>query len=512
MANALTDMLGEIKKETQQIVTTVNDGFGERSSLTDTEWHPAIPPKEINLRGYQRAAAETIIKYKRGILGFAPGLGKTVIALTAIANSGTKTVCVVPPSLVMVWEMEAARCFPNLEVVTTRGGKSQIIPDGDILVIGDSIVAKRVKDIEQWNPSGIVIDEAQRHKNPKAKRARAVEELADGIRKKDGLVILLTGTLAVNNAVEVWMPSKIAGIAKAVTGSNDYKKWIHRWCYVDQMAVEKKLPHNKTKTIWIEVPKGASDPEGLNKALCETGYIRVEREDVVDMPEKVYAYRSVPGNNESMREYKRILNDFEGWLADSGGEEAVKNARGAEVLVQLGKLVEKAGLAKLESTAEYVSSLVEEGEQVVVMAHHKSVVKGLKEALTALKVKSVTFFGESSAEEKQDAYNNFKAGNVPVFIGNISSAGTGLNLENSAQIVFAQLPWSAGEFVQASDRIYRVTQKRECTIHVLSVPGTIDERMASVLEDKMKIIDAINAGVGEADDGDSIADEVLGMM
>lgn len=507
----LSDLIGEIETEAAKVID--DSGFYDRSALVETTWVPELAPKDIDLRGYQRAAVETILQYNKGILGFAPGLGKTVIALTAIANRGGKTVAVVPPSLKMIWQMEAERCFPHLKVVTISGKKSAPIEDGDLLVVGDSIVSDRVKDIQKWAPDHLIVDEAQRHKNFKAKRAKATLKLSESIRSHDGIVILLTGTLAVNRADEVWMPASIAGVARKITGSADYYAWLNKWCYVDEMPVE-QWRNKKKVTVWVKIPKGAKNPEGLHEALRSTAYIRVEREDALDMPDKMYAYHALEGEKSKMKEYNSIKNDFTKWLEEQGGEEAVEKAGGAIKLVQLGKLIEAAGLAKLKPSAEYISSLVEEGEQVVVMAHHKSVVRGIQEALAELKVDSVLFYGEMTDAEKQESYAKFKAGKVPVFIGNITSAGTGLNLENSAELVFVQLPWSPGDFVQASDRIYRVTQERKCTIHVLSTFGTIDQHVSKVLEEKSKIVDAINAGQSiDADlSEDSVANEVMEMM
>ena len=438
----------------------------------------------------------------------------TVVALTAIANSSGKTVAVVPPSLKMIWAIEAERCFPHLNVVTISGEKSAAIPEGDLLVIGDSIVSDRLKDIQKWGPNNLIVDEAQRHKNFKAKRAKATLKISESIRENDGMVILLTGTLAVNRADEVWMPANIAGVARKITGSADYYAWLNKWCYVDEMPVE-QWRNKKKVTVWVKIPKGAKNPEGLHEALRSTAYIRVEREDALDMPDKVFAYHSLKGDKENMKNYNFISKDFEKWLMEQGGEEAVEKAGGAIKLVQLGKLIEAAGLAKIKSSAEYISALVEEGEQVVVMGHHKNVVRGLKEELKGLGIDSVLFYGEMNDAEKRESYRSFKAGEVPVFIGNTVSAGTGLNLENSAELVFVQLPWSPGDFVQASDRIYRVTQTRKCTIHILSTAGTIDEHVSKVLKEKSKIVDAINAGK-IADDADlseeSVADEVLGML
>ncbi len=511
--NDLTALLGNIEKQSNADV--ISDGFVDFSSRTTTDFVPEMLPAEIELRGYQLAAVETILQFKRGILGFAPGMGKTPTALTAIANKkSSKTVIVIPPSLAYdPWEKELRRLFPWIEFEILTGRTTREISDeNDVVIIGDSVVAWWVDEIKAWGPSILVVDEAQRHKNRSAKRAAATSEIAEDVRSHDGTVILLTGTLATNDAEEVWMPAQIAGIAKSIVGSSSYKKWCNRWCYIQQMMVEKKVGPKKedTKSIWIEVPNGCTDPVGLHNALRETAYIRVEREDVVDMPEKLIVEHAVPVSSKGWSEYKMIRGDFESWLVSQGKDP--ESIAGSEKLVQLGKLVEYAALAKIEACADYVEAMVEQDEQIVVMAHHKSVVAAFQAELNNRKISNRTFTGSDSPLKKAQNIDAFKSGEVSVLIGNIQSAGTGLNLENSANLVFIQLPWSPAEFEQASDRIYRVTQTRTCTIHVLYANNTVEEHVMEVLNKKAVITDGINAGTGQASQSDSFADEVWDLM
>ena len=516
MGNALTDLFAQVQSDAAKLNISDEDDFMSYSSRGETDFVPEILPAEITLRGYQVAAVETILKFRRGILGFAPGMGKTPTALTAIANLGGKTVVVIPPSLAYdPWKKETARLFPNLKVKILRGQTPTLggISDNvDIVICGDSIVQHRAKEIIEWGPDNLIVDEAQRHKNFKAKRAKATEEISSFVRENDGVVILMTGTIATNNAEEVWMPATIGGVSKRIVGSASRNKWINKWCFVDQMAVEKKYGPKKeqTKTIWVNIPKGCKDPVGLNQALCSTGYIRIEREEVLDMPDKLIVSHSIPMEKSGKKEYLQILNDFEKWVIENGGDP--ERIAGSEKLVQLGKLVEYAALAKVKFAAEYIAALVEQQEQVVVMGHHKSVIAELREVLSDAGITSVTFTGSDNPAQKAENIEKFKSGKVQVLLGNIQSAGTGLNLENAANLVFVQLPWSPAEFEQASDRIYRVTQTRNCTIHTLPALDSVEEHVVAVLDKKRVITEGINSGNGSADDGESVANEVFEMM
>lgn len=439
----------------------------------------------------------------------------TPTALTVIANTVGKAIIVIPPSLTYdPWTKEIKRLFPDLTFEVLTGRTPWEIDDGtNIVIVGDSVVSNWEKVLIDWDASIVVVDEAQRHKNPKAQRAAATANIAESVRNNNGTVIELTGTLATNAAHEVWMPANIAGIAKTISGKGTHKAWNNKWCFMDDMPVEMYVKDSdgkkkSKKQVWIQVPKGCKDPMGLHDALRQTAYIRVQREDVVDMPDKMLVQHSVTGSAKGLKEYNNILNHFEEWYVKQGGD--IDKIKGSEKLVQLGKLIEAAALAKIDAAAEYVSALVEQQEQVVVMAHHKAAVRAFQNALDAT---SVTFTGSESPQQKADAVEKFKSGKAQVFIGNISSAGVGLNLENACHLVFIQFPWSPAEFIQASDRIYRITQERKCTIHSLFLDNSVEEHVLTVLENKGKITEAINAGIPASDmDDSSVFDDVMEMM
>jgi SWI/SNF-related matrix-associated actin-dependent regulator 1 of chromatin subfamily A len=479
-------------------------------AIAPTEgWRLPVAPQGITLYGYQSAAVETILTFRRAIIGFAPGLGKTAVALSAIAalaDQGKRTVVVVPPSLrVDPWQREAARLFPGLRVALVEGTKAAPLPDADVVVIGDSVISARLADVLSWAPDALFVDEAQRHKSRTAKRAKATTEVAEQVRVTGGTVVLLTGTLAVNNPGEVYQPALIAGIAKELSGSTNWGDFLTKWCV--------------TETVWtgvrnVLVPSKDQDPQRmaeLHERLRQTAYVRVERDAVLDMPEKVWAVRDLHLNG-ALAQYRRMERDFLAWVAAERGKASHDRAKKAEAITKLMALWAEAGNAKVKAAVEYIASLVEQGEQVVAMAWHKAVVTALAEGLAAEGVTSVQVVGGLSSEAKAEAQDTFRSGKADVLIGNITAAGTGLNLDCATQLVFVQLPWSPGDLVQASDRIYRVTQRNACTIHVLNGLDTVDDRMWAILNGKAEVVDRINTGETGATisvDAASVTDSVL---
>lgn len=474
-----------------------------------------VAPLTISPYGYQTAAVETILKFRKAVLGFAPGMGKTVVAQCVIAAAvaeGGRALVVVPPSLrIDPWVREFAKEFPHLRVELVEGRTEQAFSStADVVIIGHSVLTYRMADIQAWDPTVLVADEGQDFKSRQAKRAKALRDLGDDIEVRHGanmIKLIMTGTLATIRPDDVYMPTRITGISvsKGLAGAESYKAFQNRWCYTELVHT----PHGDVaKTV------GCVDAAELNQRLMQTCYIRVEREDVLDMPDKVWTVRSLSLNGE-LRHYRKMEQNFIQWVAETRGDEAARRANRAEAVTKLMALWKEAGKAKAVATAEYVAQLVQQGEQVVVMGWHVEPIAMLNHELTKFDVggapiRVAEFVGGMTSQQKADEIDSFRSGDSQVLIANIRSGGTGLNLDTAAHLVFFQLPWSPGMLAQASDRIYRVTQKRDCTIHVVNALGTVEERMFFTLHNKAQVIDMINAGkTGLTMDTSSVEDDVL---
>ena len=267
---------------------------------------------------------------------------------------------------------------------------------------------------------------------------------------------------------------------------------------------------------------GCKDAAGLHESLRRNLYISVDRATVIaDLPEKEVVRVGLSLSSNDLRTYNRLEREFLRWVQEMHGDEAMMRAAKAEAVVKMMKLWQEAGRAKVNETVDYVLNLIEQGEQVVVMGWHSAPIAALHSALAARTVtcedgtqrhvEVAEVIGGMNAQQKADAVDDFQSGAADVLIGNITAAGTGLDLDAACHLVFFQLPWSPGDFVQASDRIYRLTQQRNCTIHILNALGTVDERMDMVLAAKADVVDVINAGrTGVTMSESSVQDDVLG--
>jgi SNF2 family DNA or RNA helicase len=174
---------------------------------------------------------------------------------------------------------------------------------------------------------------------------------------------------------------------------------------------------------------------------------------------------------------------------ESGYKQAVQGLRQAYnvAFTEMAAVRKELAIAKIPFVIEYVESMVEEGEKVVVMAHHREVVDKLQNHFG---LKAVKLYGGMSEVEKSNNVDRFQTDpSCMVFIGSISAAGVGITLTAAQKMLFAELDWTPANMLQAEDRIHRIGQTGNALIQQLVFDGSLDAKMAETLVRKMGIIE-----------------------
>lgn len=163
------------------------------------------------------------------------------------------------------------------------------------------------------------------------------------------------------------------------------------------------------------------------------------------------------------------------------------------VFQMMTKLRKVTGQAKIEPLIEHIKNTLEAApdEPIVVMLHHKENVEAVRERFTELSRKVV---GGVSAKKRQKIVEEFQAGDVQIFIGNIAAAGEGLTLTKSCRLIFGELDWNATSMWQALKRVHRITQFREVVIQYLLLDESLDAKLAASYVDKRGTINQLFSG------------------
>ena len=184
----------------------------------------------------------------------------------------------------------------------------------------------------------------------------------------------------------------------------------------------------------------------------------------------------------------------------------IKKATNAPILVQMNHLKQLAVKGKMRATIEWIKDFLETEEKLVVFAINKVIIKEIMDAFP----KAVRLDGSTSKTNRQKAIDSFQNDpNCRLIVLNIDSGGVGITLTASSNVLMTQYPWTPDKYIQAVDRLHRMTQTKTVMVWNAIASDTIEEKILKVLALKEKIItDVLDGGVYDAS---SIASEVIKM-
>lgn len=424
------------------------------------------------LHPYQEEGARFLAEHRRALLADEMGLGKTVQAIRACDLVGASRVTVVCPAGVRpVWREE----FPRWSLLAPE---VQIYSYTELATNG-----KRRAEALGFAPDVLVLDEVHYLKTPTAKRTRMVY---GQLTLTADRVWALTGTPMPNNPVELWTHAKYLG-----GETMSYEEWAKRYCYL--------APSDYTE--WRVTGVRKYRLQELREKLDQWILRRTTGGVGLELPPLRWREWPVEGKPFAVSDdekdlVQRLETVISAALAsDDDRTAALALQQAAPHLPQYRRLV---GLAKVPAVVEEISRELEEGqyEQIVIMAHHRDVLRALQEAFPGI---SVTYHGGTPPAAREEAVRAFQAGEKKVFLGQQVAAGTGLTLTAAHQLVVVEPDWAPDTMAQAAKRIHRIGQTRSSLIRMAKLPGSLDDAVIRVLARKARMIDqTLTTPTGEA--------------
>ena len=431
----------------------------------------------LRLREYQRVAVEYVEKNRRVIIGDSPGLGKTISAMGAVQHLDQFPVlCVVPAVVRGNWENEWNKWLPRRVVKNVKSGSHSNFR-GSIVVCTYSLIHKFVDRFKEKGFKSIIVDESHFVKNHKARRSKAVYEIA----KKIDTRILLTGTPVVSSPIDLVHQLRVLGKLKDEFGG--WFEFTGRYC-------------DRKKQFGRWDVTGASNLGELNDRLAGTCYIRRNKMDVLDELPDVQISK-VPAKLGNRRCYDKAEHNFVAHLKDKYQDLSrvrrsakIKRALAAEKLVKMNELRMLAAKEKIKETKKWAESFIENEEPVLIFTNFRDVANQLSEAFGCPKI-------DGSTKNKTKVVEEFQNGKHDALVINIKAGGVGITLTRSSTVVFASLPWTWADVQQAIARVHRIGQKHKVNAYFMVAENSIDDDMYDILERKKKITDVVNKGKNE---------------
>lgn len=393
---------------------------------------------------------------------------------------------VAPLSILSVWEAEFAQFAAFDYALAVLTGDSAKKTDTlrhmngaalQVAVVNYESAWRMEQELAAWGPDLIVCDEGHKIKTHNISASKAMHRLG----AKAGYRLLLTGTLITNKAIDVFSPYKF--LNPTIFGTSFY---AFRSRYFDMVGYGNHTP----------VLKKSMEAE-LSARLHSIAY-RAAKADCLDLPETTDVVRQVELEPAARKIYRSLVKESFAELAS--GEVTAPNV--LTRLLRLSQLtggflesdenaaVQQISSAKLSAMEDILESAVAEGQKLVIIARFLPEIRAICKELDGRGLRYACITGEVQDRAAQVAQfqNN---PDVPVFVGQIATAGLGLTLTAASTMVFYSLDYSMSNYEQAKARIHRVGQRNPCTYIHLIAKGTVDEKVLTALRNKADLAKAL---------------------
>ncbi|WP_334074754.1 MULTISPECIES: DEAD/DEAH box helicase [Paenibacillus] len=461
---------------------------------------PRPVPEALNgtLRPYQERGFQWLAAMRQ--LGFGAlladdmGLGKTVQVITELldglaASPGTSLI-VCPTSLLGNWQRELNRFAPQLRLYIHHGSDrlhgdrlAMECRNSDVVLTTYQLAGRDGKELRELEWKTIVLDEAQYIKNFGTKQAQSVMKLSAPQR------IAMTGTPVENRLSELWSIFQFLNPGYLGTHASFRAKYT-----------------------------GGGDPQSaelgrLRKLVAPFLLRRLKSDPDIrkDLPEKIELKSYCSLTAEQARLYEAVTADLMDRIGGSGGI-----ARKGLVLSSLTRLKqicdhprlgargtfvpgadpERSG--KLERLTELLDLIMDNGEAALIFTQYVQMGEILRVKL-AERYGDTPFFlhGAVPKPERDAMVRAFQEGTgAPIFVLSLKAGGVGLNLTRANHVIHYDRWWNPAVENQATDRVFRIGQRKNVEVHKLICQGTLEERIDELIERKKTLSEQV-VGSGE---------------
>ena len=475
----------------------------------ETRLEKAPPGLKAELRPYQKTGYSWLRFVARLGLGACladdMGLGKTVQVIALLLDlkrepaGGKKaaSLLVVPASLIANWKSELGKFAPSLSYAVVHPSEagprgSEVKPDDvdarDLIVTTyGMLVRAEWMTGHRWRVA--ILDEAQAIKNSGTKQTRAVKQLAASAR------IAMTGTPVENRLSDLWslfdfLNPGLLGTAK------QFSTFVKR--------LENDSGHS------FEPLRDLVRPYILRR-------LKTDKRVISDLPDKTEVKAWCPLTKHQAALYQKAVDELAEHLKASDGIQ-----RRGVVLAQLMRLkqvcnhpaqvtgtndyrADRSG--KFQRLAEIAEEVASRQGKMLVFTQFREITEPLAEFLaTPFGRPGLVLHGGTSVPKRKEYVDRFqREDGPPFFVLSLKAGGTGLNLTAASHVVHFDRWWNPAIENQATDRAFRIGQKKNVLVHKFICRGTVEERIDEMIARKTRVAEE---AIGGNDSGETLLTEM----
>ncbi|MBP3708464.1 MAG: SNF2 helicase associated domain-containing protein [Clostridia bacterium] len=450
-------------------------------------------PANLNatMRRYQEVGykwLKTLDNYGLGgVLADDMGLGKTLQVIAVLldyknTNLNNKTSIVVcPSSLALNWYSEINKFAPTLSTCVVSGSAEdrknilKRIEDFDVIITSYDLLKR---DIEEYKNADyefkyIIADEAQYIKNNNTQNFKAIKKIKAQTR------FALTGTPIENSLAELWsifdfsMPGYLYG----------YKQFKETF----ETPIIKEEDSYKIKKL---------------KLLIEPFILRRIKEEVLtELPDKVVTILNSEMEEEQQKLYMSYMAEAREEVANEIMIDGFEKNQ-MKILALLMRLRQicchpslfldnyKDGSGKLNQCMQIIKDAVQGNHKILLFSGYTSMFDIIEPELEKEGIKFFKLTGQTKVSDRIKLVDEFNENNdIKVFLISLKAGGTGLNLVGADMVIHYDPWWNISAENQATDRTYRIGQKRNVQVYKLITKNSIEEKIYELQQRKAKLVD-----------------------
>lgn len=454
-------------------------------------------PKQLKtkLYDYQKDVFNECMTYNRYLLLLSQGLGKTVITQASLIkhkelnhiNNVLVIVCV--SGLKYTWQNEFKKHFNmNVKVLGDRLNKKgyyevkknddklydlkHLDKDNYIYITNiESLRDKKIlEELKKLFKKGIfdclVVDECHKVKSSGSIQGKALLSLS----KYTKYMYELTGTIITNSPIDLYVPLKCMRVEES-----NFNMFKNHYCTFGGFGGYQIV--------------GYKHMDELQSKLLSCS-VRLRKEDVLDLPDKVYIDEYVDMGTKQRKLYedvkRAIVDDMDNVMLSVNPLSQLIRLRQASTDTSILSTTIKES-AKYDRALELIKDIVEEDKSVVVFSELATVIDNFYKLLPYKKVAKIT----GNTKDREQQINMFMNDDDCHIILGTEALQTGYTLTKANTVIFLDEPWTAAQRTQAEDRCHRISQHNNVNIITLMCKNSIDEYIHNLISRKAVVSDAL---------------------
>jgi len=430
-----------------------------------------------------------------GCLADDMGLGKTIqviglMSLVKAAGQPGTDILVVPASLIENWRSEIARFAPGLSALIAHPSqipsrKLKALDPGGVarhdVVITTYGTAMRTPWMHSYRWRSVVLDEAQAIKNPAAKQTRAIKSFQAQWR------VALTGTPVENRLGDLWsifdfLNPGLLGTAKAFGKACVVMSRARHDGYAPLRRLVGPYILRRLKTDRAVISDLPDKTEMSSRCLLSKLQAALYQQAVRELEDALANAQGIQRRGiilAYLMRFKQICNHPSQWLGDDKYDPCHSG--------------------KFHRLAALCEPIAQRQEKVLVFSQFRTMIAPLRRHLSrCFGADGLVLHGGTPVKRRQGLVQRFQDDEeVPFMVLSLKAGGTGLNLTAANHVVHFDRWWNPAVENQATDRAYRIGQRRNVLVHKFVCQGTIEERIDMMITSKQQLSEQVLSGGGE---------------